>query len=33
MNIEIEKSMRIDITKKECDEIMDVYNLLEHLLV
>ena len=33
MKIEIEKSMRIDITKKEYDEIMDVYNLLERLLV
>lgn len=33
MKIEIEKSMRIDITRKEYEEIMDVYNLLERLLV
>ena len=33
MKIEIEKSMRIDITKKEYDEIMDIYNLLERLFV
>ena len=32
MKIKIEKSMRIDITKEEYDEIMDVYNLLERLL-
>lgn len=33
MKVKIEKSMRVELARSEYDEIMDVYDLLERLLL